>query len=78
MTDYTVKRFNPYTKEELVAALKEYAELKNVKYVASKDFCIWFGISEALSKDTLENGLIYVMKQAYILGTAELRTKYIT
>jgi len=47
MTDYTVKRFNPYTKEELVAALKEYAELKNVKYVASKDFCIWFGISEA-------------------------------
>lgn len=32
MTDYTVKRFNPYTREELIAALKEYAELKKVKY----------------------------------------------
>jgi 5-methylcytosine-specific restriction endonuclease McrA len=46
MTDYTIKRFNPYTKEELISALKEFAELKKVKYVAARDFCRWFGISE--------------------------------
>lgn len=47
MTDYTIKRFNPYTKEEIISALKEYAKQKKVKHVAARDFCKWLGISEA-------------------------------
>ncbi len=46
MTDYTIKRFNPYTKEEIISALKNYSEQKKVKYVAARDFCKWFGLSE--------------------------------
>lgn len=46
MIDYTIKRFNRYSKEELVAALKEYSKQKNIEYVAAQDFCDWLGISE--------------------------------
>ncbi len=46
MIDYTIKRFNRYTKEELVAALKEYATQEKVEFVAAQDFCDWLGISE--------------------------------
>lgn len=47
MTDYTIKRFNPYSADELVAALKEYSQLKDTQYIAADDFCRWFGVSEA-------------------------------
>jgi 5-methylcytosine-specific restriction endonuclease McrA len=46
MTDYSIKRFSKYTKEELVAALREFANKKRAQYVASRDFCDWFGVSE--------------------------------
>lgn len=46
MTDYKIRRFNPYTKEELISALKEFAKLRQVKYLAAKDFCDWSGVSE--------------------------------
>lgn len=46
MTDYTVKRYNPYTDEELIKAVQEYANKQKIKYVTSKQFCEWFGISE--------------------------------
>jgi len=47
MTDYTIKRYNPYTKQELISALNEYVAQKKIKYVAAEGFCKWFGISEA-------------------------------
>lgn len=46
MTDYTIKRFNQYTRGEILTALKAYASRKKIKYVAAEDFCEWFRISE--------------------------------
>jgi len=46
MTDYTIRRFNPYTEDELLSALKEYATQKKVDYVPAEAFCSWLGISE--------------------------------
>lgn len=45
MTDYTIKRFNKYSKEELISALREFANANDNKFVASRDFCSWLGIS---------------------------------
>jgi UDP-N-acetylmuramoylalanine-D-glutamate ligase len=45
MTDYTIKRYHPYSKEELIAALKEYAKKHQLEYVTSRDFCRWYDIS---------------------------------
>lgn len=46
MTDYTLKRFNPYSDEELIEAIKKFSEEKKVVHIASSSFCKWFGISE--------------------------------
>jgi len=45
MTDYSIKRFNAYTKEELLGTLRQFADEKQLKYIASDDFCKWLGIS---------------------------------
>ncbi|GAN33981.1 MAG: HNH endonuclease [Candidatus Brocadia sp. AMX2] len=45
MTDYTIKRFNKYSKEELLSALRGFVDKNGTKYVASRDFCRWLGIS---------------------------------
>jgi len=46
MTDYTIKRYNPYTAEELIEAIRKFAHERKIKYIASNSFCKWFGISE--------------------------------
>jgi hypothetical protein len=46
MTDYTIKRYNPYTNEELIKALQDYSREQKIKHVASSSFCKWLGISE--------------------------------
>lgn len=46
MTDYTIKRYNPYTDQELIEAIQKYAAERKIKNVASRQFCKWFGISE--------------------------------
>lgn len=45
MTDYTIKRFNKYSKDELILALREFADINGNKYVASRNFCSWLGVS---------------------------------
>jgi hypothetical protein len=69
MTDYSIKRFNPYTREEIILALKEYAKLKKTQYVVSRDFCSWFGISEA----TIER---HFGKWSILCGEAGLNSRY--
>lgn len=46
MTDYTITRYNQYTDQELIEAIRQYAAEKKIKNVASSQFCKWFGISE--------------------------------
>lgn len=46
MTDYTIKRYNPYTNDELIKALQNYSNGQKIKHVASSSFCKWLGISE--------------------------------
>ena len=46
MTDYTIKRYNPYTNDELIKALQDYSRGQKIKHVASSSFCKWLGISE--------------------------------
>jgi hypothetical protein len=45
MTNYTIKRYNPYTNDELIKALKDYSNRQKIKHVASSSFCKWLGIS---------------------------------
>lgn len=46
MTDYTIKRYNPYTDDELIEAIKKYADERKIKHEASSSFCKWLGISD--------------------------------
>lgn len=46
MTDYTIKRYNPYTDKELIEAIQKYTDERRIKNVSSSSFCKWFGISE--------------------------------
>ena len=47
MTDYSVKRFNPYTDSELIDALKRYSEKNKSKHIDSRSFCLSQGISQS-------------------------------
>jgi hypothetical protein len=47
MTDYKIKRYNPYSDHELIEAIQKYAYERKIKNVASSSFCKWFGISAA-------------------------------
>jgi hypothetical protein len=44
MTDYTIKRYNAYSREELLEALKRYAEENNLEFVAGRGFTRRYGI----------------------------------
>jgi len=45
MINYSIKRFNKYSKDELLTAIREFAEANGTEYVASREFCRWIGIS---------------------------------
>jgi len=42
-----MKRYNPYTNDELIEALKKYSNKRKVKYVVSGSFFQWSGISQS-------------------------------
>jgi hypothetical protein len=44
MTDYTIKRYSTYSREELLEALKRYAEENNLEFVSGNDFSLRYGI----------------------------------
>ncbi|MDO8664098.1 MAG: HNH endonuclease [Candidatus Liptonbacteria bacterium] len=46
MTDYSIKRFNKYSDEELISALKDVARKLDTKYVPGRAFQKHTGISE--------------------------------
>ncbi|MFA7287244.1 MAG: HNH endonuclease [Melioribacteraceae bacterium] len=41
-----IKRYNTYTEEELLTALKKYANDNKIKNISSAQFCTWMSISE--------------------------------
>ncbi len=45
MTDYSIKRFNAYSEDELVSALKDVAKKLNTEYVPGRTFQKYTGIS---------------------------------
>ena len=47
MTDYSIKTYNKYSDDELISALRDFAKQKETQYESSRDFCKWFGITEA-------------------------------
>lgn len=47
MTDYTVKRYNAYSSDELLEAVQQYSQEKGTRYVSSDDFCGSIGVSSA-------------------------------
>ena len=47
MTDYSVKRFNPYTDSELIDSLKRYSEKNKRKHIDSRSFCTSLSISQS-------------------------------
>ena len=47
VTDYSIKRYSKYTREELLHLLKEYANNNNLNFVPVQKFCHYFGISKS-------------------------------
>ena len=45
MTDYSIRRFKRFTKDEIISAIKQYALEKNLEYISVEDFCEWYNVS---------------------------------
>lgn len=44
-TDYSIKRFNTYTKEELILALQKLSKGKNSKFISGREFQEYTGVA---------------------------------
>ncbi len=62
MTDYSVRRYNAYSDEELITSLCQYAKERGSSYISCRDFSSHVGISETTITNHFGNWSVFCRK----------------